>query len=84
MFAGQGPADLGGAARPGRRDGYLDHVPIMPAGITTYVSLPARPTPVPRGGPLAGNQVVELAAQTTHAPLRPAPVPGLGAARPAH
>ncbi len=62
VLAGQTAADLGGTGRPGRDDGYLDHVPITPAGITTYLGLPARATPVPRGGPLAGNDVVGLLA----------------------
>ncbi len=63
VIAGQSAADLGGAGPRGPHDGYLDHVPIIPAGITTRLFLPAKATPVPRGGPLAGDDIVGLLQQ---------------------
>jgi len=42
LIAGQNALGLGGI--PGQ-DGYLDHVPIVPAGFTCYVGLPDPPPP---------------------------------------
>lgn len=63
MIAGQWPADLGGLPGRGLDDGYLDRVPLVPAGVSTYLSLPAAPAAVPAGGPLAGNPLLALLRQ---------------------